>query len=87
MSANHETTTELLGDLTRAVETVEAKQQALDDAIESRNTIIMEALREGVPAETIAGKLGVLVADVELLLSSHLLLTGRRLPPEQNGRT
>lgn len=35
----------------------------------------------GVPSETNAEKLGVLLTDVELLMSSHLLLTGQSFGP------
>ena len=86
MSANHRTTTAILDDLTRAVATVESEQQRLDGAIESRNKIIMDALWEGVPAKDIAERMGVLIADVELLMSSHLPLMARPYEQSQNGR-
>jgi len=87
MNAYHETTTGILDDLTCAVEKVEAEQQTLDEAIEARNVIILEAFRAGLPAETIAEKLGVLLADVELLMGADLLPSGRFLEPPPNGRT
>lgn len=86
MNANHETTPEMLGDLSSAVKTVEAKQQALDDAIDSRNKIILAAFRAGIPAQDIAERMGVLKADVELLMSADLVRSGRFFTSSRNGR-
>lgn len=86
MTANHETTTKILGELTSAVEVVKAKQQALDNGIESRNEIILAAFRAGVPAKDIAERMGVLKADVELLMSADLVRSGRFLASSPNGR-
>src|SRR5690625_7386910 len=85
MNANHETTPEMLGDLSSAVKTVEAKQQALDDAIDSRNKIILAAFRAGIPAQDIAERMGVLKADVELLMSAELVRSGRVFTSSRNG--